>query len=115
MPKDPEKFGGMDSISEDLDDLIVGALALDKKYLKVLMLFFKEMFEIAKPFTNLESKKITAPGGKLPVDGIDPRMIQMINKIDGAFIETIRMTEWIIAFSEGYNRCKKKLAEEGNN
>lgn len=113
MTKDPEKFGGPDSVSEDVEDIINGAAVLDQKYLKALMLFFKEMFEIAKPFTDPESKKIIVPGGKISIDSIDVRIVKMINKIDGAFVETIRMAEWITVFSEGYKRCKRKLEQIG--
>ena len=113
MSRDPEKFGrtdSIDAISEDLDDMVVQA-GTSPRQLKILMYFFKEMFEIAKPFTDLETKKIKAPNGLLPIQGIDSRVIKTVNAIDGAFVESMQSCEWISIFADGYKNCKKKLKE----
>lgn len=110
MPKDPERYGSIDSVAEDIDDVVVQA-GTNSRHLKILMHFFKSMFEVAKPFTNLKTKRINAPNGRLPIDDLDPRVIKAINGIDNAFVETMRTTEWIEAFVEGYKKCKEKLIE----
>ena len=113
MPKDPERFGSLDSVSEDLDDMLVQA-GDNIAQLKTMMLFFQRMFEIAKPFTNPKTYKISAPGGTLPISELDPSIVVTINSIDGAFIESMRQSEWITVFSDGYKRCKQKLEQVGS-
>ncbi len=108
MPKDPENFGGTESVAEDLDDMLVQA-GDNTAQLKLLLAFFQQMFEIAKPFTDEKTKKIHAPNNILPITNLDPRIIKGINELDGAFIETMRHAEWITVFSDGYKRVKAKL------
>ena len=109
--KDPEKFGLSESVSEDLDDMLV-AVGNSSVLLQLLLRFFKEMFEIAKPFTNVKSKKITAPNGRLPIEKLSVGLKQKIDNIDGAFVETMSYCEWITVFTDGYKRVKQKLEQQ---
>ena len=111
MTKDPERYGSIDSVAEDIDDMVVQA-GTDPRQLKILMCFFKAMFELAKPFTDSQ-KKISAPNGRLPVENVDPRIIRAVSEIDGAFVETMQHCQWIEVFADGYKKCKQKLEQGG--
>lgn len=111
--KDPEKYGASESIKEDIDDIMV-QIGNNTTTLKLLLQFFKEMFEIAKPFTNEKTKKIHAPNGQLPIHKLTPSLRNGIDKIDGAFVETMSYTEWIQVFIDGYKRVKLKLEQTSN-
>ena len=108
--KDPEKYGATESISEDIDDIMVQA-GNDITTLKLLLQFFKEMFEISKPFTDKNTKRIKAPNGKIPINKLSPGLKQKIDSIDGAFVETMSYTEWIQVFIDGYKKIKQKLEQ----
>lgn len=111
--KDPEKYGARESIGEDIDDIIV-QIGNDTTTLKLLLQFFKEMFEIAKPFTNEKTKRIHAPNGQLPIRKLTPALKGRIDKIDGAFVETMSYSEWIQVFINGYKKVKLNLEQSSN-
>ncbi|MFC1615568.1 hypothetical protein ACFL21_00360 [Patescibacteria group bacterium] len=106
--KDPEKFGGTESVKEDLDDMIVEA-GQDTAKLEALLVLFKEMIRLAHPYTNQETGKIQAPENRLPIEKLSNEIKHKIDLIDGAFIETISYTEWIQIFYESAKRIKDKL------
>jgi hypothetical protein len=109
--KDPEKIGLSESVTEDLDDMIV-ATGGSSVLLQILLQFFKEMFEIAKPFTDPKTKKIKAPKGRLPIGKLSPNVRKRIDTMDSAFIETMSYCEWITVFSDGYQRVKQKQEQQ---
>lgn len=111
--KDLEKFDSSESIKEDIDDIIV-QIGNDTTTLKLLLQFFKEMFEIAKPFTDEKTKNIHAPNGQLPIHKLTPTLKKEIDKIDGAFVETMSYSEWIQVFIDGYKRVKLKIEQSSN-
>jgi len=108
--RDPEKCGAAESIKEDIDDMLI-QIGKDTTTLKYLLQFFKEMFEIAKPYTDEKTKKIHAPNGQLPIHKLTPALKDRIDKVDGAFVETMSYTEWIQTFIDGYKRVKLKLEQ----
>ena len=112
--KDPEKFGLSESVAEDLDDMLVAAGG-STILLQLLLRFFKEMFEIAKPFTDPKTKKIKAPNGRLPIEKLTPGLKAKLDNIDGAFVETMSYCEWITVFVDGYKKIKQKLEQQGGN
>ncbi|HBB02829.1 MAG: hypothetical protein US89_C0007G0011 [Candidatus Peregrinibacteria bacterium GW2011_GWF2_38_29] len=109
--KDPEKFGGAESKVEGLDDMMIYAGG-DISKLKLLLQFFEEMYEIAKPFADKKTGKISAPNKKLPINKLTPALRLRINKIDFAFIDTMSYTEWIQIFIDGYKAVKKKINQQ---
>lgn len=109
--KDPENFGGAESSVEGLDDMIVGA-GNDPTQLKSLLQFFEEMYEIAKPFADKATGKITIPGGLIPVDTLSPGLRAKIDAIDKVYVDTMRYTEWMNVFVDGHRRIKKKLEQQ---
>ena len=111
--KDPEKYGAAESIKEDIDDIMV-QIGNNTTTLKLLLQFFKEMIEISKPYTDEKTKRIHAPNGKLPIHKLTPALKDQIDRIDGAFVETMSYTEWIQVFIDGYKRVKLKLEQSSN-
>lgn len=108
--KDPENFGGMESTVEGLDDMIVGA-GHDLTQLNMLLKLYDEMYEIAKPFAD-KTGKITAPDHKLPINTLSPEIVKNINAMDGAYIDTLRYTEYMKVFIDGYKQIKSKINQE---
>lgn len=112
--KDPEKFGGAESSVEGLDDMMVQA-GNNLVQLNLLLKFFEEMYEIAKPYADQKNGKINVPGKKIPIDRLSPQLKASIDAIDSAFVETMRYSEWIQVFIEGYKRIKKKIEQQKTN
>ena len=112
MLKDPEKFGLSESVKENIDDMLVSAHGSSMK-LQALLQFFEEMFELAKPFTDINTGEIRAPNGKLPVEKLSPSMIKIVNSIDGAFIETMSYCQWLSVLKDSYWQVRKKIGSSG--
>ena len=108
--KDPEKFGLANSVAENLDDLTTQARN-DPSKLLALMQLFKDIYGLAKPYIDPKTKKIMAPRGLIPTEGLDSQLVDTINKMDGAFIETLRMTEYPQVLVDSYNAVKKKYEQ----
>ena len=106
--KDPEKSGLANSVAENLDDMTTQARN-DPSKLLALMQLFKDMYRISKPFIDPKTKKIQAPNDRIPTESLDPFLVKAINKLDGAFIETLSYNEFPEVFVDSYNAVKKKL------
>jgi hypothetical protein len=109
--KDPEQFGGTESNIENLDDMIVQT-GNDPAQLNLLLKFFVEMYEIAKPYADSKTGKINAPNKKIPIDKLSSGLKSKIDTIDSAFIETIRYTEWLQVFKNGQDRIRQKILQK---
>jgi len=98
-----------DIIKENNDDMIVAA-GRDITALLMLKKCYDELIVIAKPYTDAEGR-IFAPSGLLPVDKISNDAKVAVNKMDGAFLETVAMTEFMVSLKEGLNAVVEKIAK----
>lgn len=114
MPKDPEKFGLSESVKEDIDDMLVSSQGSSVK-LQAMLKFFEEMFELAKPYTDKDTGEIRAPNGKLPIEKLTPSIVDIVNSIDGAFIESMSYCQWLPVLKDGYWQIRKKIESGGGN
>lgn len=112
MGKDPEKSGSTEGMKEDIDDMLVGA-GKNPQQLRILLQFLEEMIRIAVPCTNKVTGEIRAPKGQLPLSQLSTDIRGAIDRIDGAFAETMSYTAWIQVFQEGYRRVKRTLEQMG--
>lgn len=106
--KDPEKMGLSDATSEYLSDMMTGAGGSTER-LQLLLKFFEEMYEIAKPYTDFQTLRISCPNKKIPIDGLSPGLKEKLDSWDSAFVDTIRYCEWISELTEAHKRIKSKL------
>lgn len=106
--KDPEKFGGTESVGEDVEDIMVEA-GQDAPKLEALLELFEKLIELAEPYTNKKTGKIITPNNRIPVEKLPLELINKINTIDGAFVESMSYTEWMQVLLKSKQRIKEKL------
>ncbi len=94
--------------NEDMDTMITGA-GSNLELLLTLQKFYQQMIEIAKPF--IQNGRISAPEGRIPIEKLSPQIVETINKMDGAFIETMQYSEWLETFYDGLKAVNKKIAQ----
>lgn len=93
--------------SEDQEDMLVAA-GKDLTALLMLKKCYEEMMVIAEPFSEA-SGKIKIPGSGLPFEKISEAVKMAVNRMDGAFIETMAMTEFMQVFRDGLEGVVKKI------
>ncbi len=97
-----------ESASEDQEDVLTAA-GKDLAALLMLKKCYEEMVAIARPFSDQQGK-IKAPANRLPFERISSPVQTAVNKLDGAFIESMAMMEFIKVFEDGLTGVKEKIA-----
>lgn len=92
---------------ENQEDMLVAA-GKDLTGLLMLKKCYVEMIAIARPYAD-RSGKIQAPANRLPFERISKSVADAVNNMDGAFIETMAMTEFLGIFEEGLAGVIKKI------
>jgi hypothetical protein len=108
MSKDLDNFGITEIGVEGIDDMMVaagGSLVMFESLLK----FFEEMIVIARVFADEKTGKISAPGGKIPIEKLSLGLKEQIDAMDGAFVETLVYCEWISELEDSRKRVSEKL------
>jgi len=108
--KDPEKIGLSESVAEGLEDMLV-AVGKSTQKLELLLKFFSDIFDLAKPYSNEKTGEILAPNKRIPIEKLDSKLRKNIDLIDSAFVETMAYTQWLSIFADSYKKIKKRLAQ----
>jgi len=108
--KDPERMGLNEAASENVDDIMTAAGNSSDK-LELLLKFFSDIFDLAKPYSNLKTGEISCPNKRIPIEKLDSLMLKQLKQLDEPFLETVAHTQWLQIFSEAHKKIKKKLTK----